>query len=268
MMKVRTMQKICNIPEYYAIEPRKRPRTFAGLMKHVQRKGGFWCLSQKNEETGEINEQWLENVLTDNGALSAWKNSINYAASAVSVFNQIAIDTAAGVTTLQTALTNGQTGITSLSVAALPGAIASGSSVIIGAGTGQTQTVTTTAIANAGATSITVSSFTANAAYAVGSNVAPQPNASDNPSSLSGTVAYSGALPSGDFSYSGSGTGNRQVQVQYTFSTSTTAGNYTEAWVTNANPVVSNATAVHLIFNSPLAINSTTSGTVTIIEKM
>lgn len=73
-------------------------------------------------------------------------------------------------TQLTTGLTNGQTGITSLAVQALPEAIASGTSLTIGSG-GTTQTVTTSANAAANATTISVTSFTANAAYATGTSV-------------------------------------------------------------------------------------------------
>lgn len=76
-------------------------------------------------------------------------------------------------TTLTTGLTNGQVGVTSLAVAALPTDIPTGATVVIGSG-GTTQTVTTSAAAVAGATSIAVTSFTSNAAYAIGSAVAAQ----------------------------------------------------------------------------------------------
>ena len=72
-------------------------------------------------------------------------------------------------TTLETALTSG-TAYTSLSVAALTGAIAAGDTLTIGTGS-TTQTVTSSAAAAAGATTIAVVSFTANAAYAIGTAV-------------------------------------------------------------------------------------------------
>lgn len=73
-------------------------------------------------------------------------------------------------TTLTTALTNGQTGIISLAVTALPIAVTSGNSIRLTNGS-STQTVTASANAAVNATSISVNSFTANAAYAVGSEV-------------------------------------------------------------------------------------------------
>lgn len=72
-------------------------------------------------------------------------------------------------TTLETALVDG-TAYTSLSVAALTGAIASGDTITIGTGS-STQVVTASAAAVTGATAIDVNSFTANAAYAIGTDV-------------------------------------------------------------------------------------------------
>jgi hypothetical protein len=229
---------------------------------------GLWCLKTSDKYTGEIiKEVWTKNIVTDNGATAMLKNTWNNAGSAVSIFNQIAISAQAGSTTLQTALTNGQTGVTSLTVAALPASIPSGTTLTIGYGTGTTQNVTTSALANSGATSITVTSFTANAAYAVGTNVVPVPTTSDNPSSVSG-AQYSGGLSSGAFTFSGTGAGNRQVVITYTFNGgSFTAGNYTEAYTCNVNPIVSGSTASHLI-TTPMALNSTTNLTVTITEKV
>jgi hypothetical protein len=235
---------------------------------------GLWRVCTQDAYTGEITqEQWLENLVTDVGGLALWQRLTGVASSVPSAFNQLVVTTNAGVTTLTTALTNGQSGITSLAVAALPGAIASGVSLVIGAGSGQTQTVTTNGSASAGATSITVNSFTANAAYAISTNVAPQPAAGDNPSSLGGTTATSGTLTTSTNTYSGSGTGNRQMQIAYTFSTTGTpaaaVGNYTEAWLTNTYPVSGTGqTAIHVIFNAPMAVNSGSTGPVTLVEKL
>lgn len=267
---------IVSIPDYWKFKSSLvlPPQNFQDLMERIEKPGGYWQLQSIDTYTGEvIQEAWLSNVLTDTGATAAWKNLINSSGSAVSIYNQIAITTAAGVTTLQSALTNGQSGITSLTVAALPGTIASGTTLTLGAGSGTTQNVTTSALASAGATSISVTSFTASAAFAIGTNVAPNPTTSDNPSSLSGTVSYSGALSAGAFTFSGTGAGNRQVQVQYTFSTTgspaATAANYTEAWLVNTNPVSGTGqTAVHLIFSAAQAISSSSQLQCTIIEKL
>lgn len=233
---------------------------------------GLWRVCSLDKYSGEIiQEQWLENLVTDNGGLATWKNLVGV--STVSAFNQLVVTTNAGVTTLTTALTNGQTGIVSLAVAALPGPIASGATLIIGAGSGQTQTVTTSASASAGATSISVNSFTSNAAYAIGTNVAPQPAAGDNPSSLGGTTSTSGVLTGTQVTFSGSGAGNRSMTIAYTFSTTgspaAAVGNYTEAYLCSAYPVTATGqTAIHVIFNAPMAINSTSTGPISVVEKI
>lgn len=79
----------------------------------------------------------------------------------------LAVEWANPVTTLTTALTNGQTGITALAVAATPEPIPSGTSIQLGTG----QTVTTSASTAAGATSIPVTSFTASQAYGIGTGL-------------------------------------------------------------------------------------------------
>lgn len=258
------------IPDYHKLTG-VRPRGFDEFCNMFEAHNGplgLWELKSFDARTGEILKRiWTKNVVTDNGATAMLKNTWNNAGSAVGIMNQIAVDAQQGSTTLTTALTNGQTGVTSLAVAALPAAIGSGVSLTIGYGTGQTQTVTTSASASSGATSISVTSFTSNAAYAIGTNVVPVPTTSDNPSSVSG-AQYSGALSSGAFTFSGTGAGNRQVVISFTYTAgSFTAGNYTSAWTTNANPIVSNSTATHLI-TTPMALNNTTSLTITITEKV
>lgn len=81
-----------------------------------------------------------------------------------SLLNQV------NATTLTTALTNGQAGIVALAVAALPFAAAAGATFELVSG-GNTQIVTLSAAAAAGATSLSVVSFTANAAYPIGAAV-------------------------------------------------------------------------------------------------
>jgi len=78
-----------------------------------------------------------------------------------------------GVATLKTAITNGQTGISSLSLNSLPTAVASGDPIVVGTGN-QTQTVYASAAigASSSPTSIPLSpSFTATNAYPVGTSV-------------------------------------------------------------------------------------------------
>ncbi|MEI6607394.1 MAG: hypothetical protein WCP35_18945, partial [Verrucomicrobiota bacterium] len=78
---------------------------------------------------------------------------------------------APAATTLGAALASG-TAYTTLTVAALPVAVTSGQVITINNGT-TTQNVVASAAASAGATSITVTSFTANAVYGVGSTTTP-----------------------------------------------------------------------------------------------
>jgi len=78
---------------------------------------------------------------------------------------------APAATTLGASLASG-TAYTTLTVAALPVAVASGQVITISNGV-TTQNVVASAAAIAGATSITVTSFTANAAYALGSATTP-----------------------------------------------------------------------------------------------
>lgn len=261
---------LVSVPEYWA-NPIK-PRNFQDFcdMYDARDHGslGLWEIKRFNRDGKTLSRLWLKNVITDTGATAMLKNTFNNAGSAVSIFNQIAITTNAGSTTLTTALTNGQTGVVSLAVAALPAAIPSGTTLTVGFGSGQTQNVVTSALASAGATSISVTSYTSNAAYAIGTNVVPVPTTSDNPSSLGGTVAYSGALPGGDFTFSGTGLGNRQVVIVYTFAAGSTTGNFTEAWMVNTNPVgATGETAVHAIFVAQ-PVNSGAGATITMTEKV
>jgi len=91
-----------------------------------------------------------------------------------STVNRAPLTLAAGTcaTTLTTALVSG-TPVTSLAVAALPQTIASGSTVQIGVGTTGTDVATLSAQANAGATSLSVTSYTPSASWAIGTSVAP-----------------------------------------------------------------------------------------------
>src|SRR5207248_2847960 len=81
-----------------------------------------------------------------------WNNDVNHSGT---------------VGTLSTAISSGQV-VTSLSVSPLQIALSSGNTITLIAANGSRQQVTASANASAGATSITVTSFTANAAYATG----------------------------------------------------------------------------------------------------
>lgn len=246
---------------------------------------GLWCLKQINKYSGEVEvEQWRKNALLDTGALGALKNAFSAAGAVVAPFNQIAITTACGATTISGALVSGTqygptNGTYSLNVSALPAAIAATTGgvatvLLLGNPFGQFQLLTLAAAASASATSITVNTFVANANYSAATSLVPQANEAENPSALSGTVSYSGTLST--FTYSGSGKGNRQVYMPVTFTTtntgqpggSATTGSYTEAWCINHNPV--NAVGqcgVHVTF-APMTVNGSSNFQVNVVEKI
>lgn len=227
---------------------------------------GLWEVVQWDPKTGRARKRvWSNKVLTDQGALNVLSGVINNAVASAA-FNNLYINNNDGSTTLTTALTNGQTGVTSLAVAALPAAIPSGTQIQIGYGTGQTQTVTTSASAAQGATSISVTSFTSNAAYAIGTAVVPVPQVTDNPTNTnlkanqsSVVEQYSGNLSSGAFTNSGaaSGAGNRWVQVAFVFKNSTNGGstangNYTSQWLVNVSSAATTNNYVDHNINTPM----------------
>jgi len=99
-------------------------------------------------------------------------------------------------TTLTTALTAGQSGVTSLAVTSLSAAIASGELITIGSGS-TIQTVTAAAVAAFGATSISVQSFTSTYAQPVGSTVfgAAATLSTVAPVRSDGTVSATASVP-------------------------------------------------------------------------
>jgi hypothetical protein len=252
-------------------------------MKHIHRQGGFWQIITRDTETGEIiQENWACNAITDNGALSLFKNTMNASSAGVAVANIIAVDQSLGYTTLATTISSGGT-VTSITVGALTGpTIPSGSKLLIGAGGSTTLLVTTSAAITGAGTYSVVSTAGPSSSIASGANIRYDYSGvpTTDASSLSSPVSYTAALPSGQFTISGSGVGNRQMQVtnsgNYVFSTSAnsnpstaTAASYTAAWLVNASPVASTSnTFVHVAFDAPLVINSTTTGTVVITEKL
>jgi hypothetical protein len=104
-------------------------------------------------------------------------NGLNALASQVqTLITYVAVGTGAG--TLASGLTINNT-YTSLTLATgVPALIPSGTSLTIINGS-TTQTVTTSAVTAQGATTISVSSFTANATYPIGSGVVNTPSATD-----------------------------------------------------------------------------------------
>jgi hypothetical protein len=273
----------CSVPEYWALPPRRRPRTLEGLLKLVQRKAGIWCIQQINKITGEVEMmQICENCITDNGATSMWKNTMNASSAGIAVANIIAIDQSLGYTTLATTIASGGT-VTSITVGSLTGpTIPSGTKLLIGAGGATTLLVQTSAAITGAGTYSVVSTAGPSSSIASGANIRYDYSAvpTTDVSSLSSPVAYTAALPSGQFTFSGTGNGNRQMQVtntsNYVFSTTANSNpsvaptaNYTAGWLVNANPVTSTSnTFIHVVFDSPLPVSSTTTGTCQISEKV
>jgi len=253
-----------------------KPRNFDDFSRMYSARengpAGLWEVVQVDAKSGKAKKRtWSNKILTDQGALNILTAAINNAVPAA-VFNNIYINNNDASTTLTTALTNGQTGVTSLAVAALPAAIpttypspanASNSQAMIGFGTGQTQTVTTAA-ASQNATSITTTSFTSNAAYAIGTAVVPIPNIAENPSNAnlkanqsSVLEAYSGNLSSGAFTGSATtGAGNRSMQVVWVAKNATNGGSvsngsYTTFWLVNVSSAAAAGNYVDHLVNVP-----------------
>lgn len=257
------------LPDYWQLPEAERPNTLQGIMEVVAKAHEcIWEFKNYNKRTGRVNQRLLaKNVITDNGGISLLKNLWNSSGSAVSIMSHVVASPNGCSTTLTSA--TGTSAITTLSVAALPAAIANGATMTIGYGGGTTQTVTINNSGgySAGATSLTVNSFTPSINYPIGTALVAIPSVTDNPSSVSGSVD-SGALSSGAFTYNATtGTGNRNVVIAATLvGTTGNAGNYTEAYTSNAGTIASNSTASHVIFPA-FVLNGTTSESVTLTEK-
>ena len=287
------IQELINIPEYWE-QRRVRPRGYVDLCEMIEPKRGepvgIWMWEQWDPRTGRVKRREItKNVITDNGAIQLFKCGITNAVPAA-VFNNILITNNSGSSTLTTALTNGQTGVTSLALAAIPAAIplnypspanANATTVLVGYGTGQTQVVTVNAAAAQNATSLTVVSYTSNAAYAIGTAVVPQPHVQENPSNANLTAnatsalsQYSGNLSAGAFTYNQTtGAGNRNVVVTFVFANSTNGGTtptgfYTDAWLVNvSSAAAANNYLAHEI-NTPQRVDNNNNVTVTLTIKI
>lgn len=289
---------LVNHPDYWRSSV--KPRGFAAFCEMVDTQGkitGIWEWKQWNPKTGEVlKREWTKNVVTDHGAVNILGSAMANASNA-SQWNNILLTNNSGSTTLTTALTNGETAVTSLAVAAIPAAIpldypapisSTVTQLTVGYGTGQTQVVSMNGAASELATSLTTVSYTSNAAYAIGTNVVPLPNVGENPSNANLTAnattalsQYSGNLASGAFTYNATtGAGNRNVVISFTFANSTNGGttsngNYTDAWITNVSSGASNATTGIFVgnyiaheINTPLSISNTSNVTVTLTIKL
>lgn len=292
------VQELINIPEYW--QTSVRPRGFGELCDMVETQGkpvGIWCLEEWNPKTGEVTRRQInKNVVTDNGAVNILASAIANASNA-NPWNNLYINNNAGSTTLTTALTNGQTGVVSLAVAAIPAAIplnnispATGvTQILVGYGTGQTQTVSMNGAAALNATSLTTVSYTSNAVYAIGTAVVPLPNVGENPTNANlkvnqtGTVVeqYSGVIASGGFTYSATtGAGNRSVTVVFVFKNatnggSTANGNYTDCWLVNVTSAAANTTTGLFVgnyiaheINTPMRVDNSNNVTATVVIKI
>jgi len=261
-----------NDPNYWACPV--KPRGYLAWTEMYEGTGGaagLWEVIQFNPRTREIVQRiWNPQIVTDQGANYMLQRAFNSSsASLPALFNNLLITNNSGSTTLTTALTS-SSNYTSLSVAALPAAIPSGTTLQIGFGTGTTQNVTTSGSTAQGATSITVSSFTANASYSIGAKVVPVPQVTDNPSSgtltsnaSSPLTAYSGNLSTGAFTYTPTtGTGNRTALGQFEFDNATNGGStsngiYTDIWAVNVSSgATTNNYLDHAINNQMTVDNS------------
>lgn len=285
-----TERFLVSSPDYWR-SPVK-PRGFAEFCDMVETRGrpvGLWELIQWDPKTGEIQTRvWNTNVITDNGAVNILASAIANASNA-NPWNNILITNNSGSTTLTSALTANATNVTSLSVAAVPAAVPSGTVLQLGYGTGTTQNVTTNGATSQGATSITVNSFTVGSSgFAVGAAVVPVPQVTDNPTNAALTSnassplsQYSGVISAGSFIYSATtGAGNRSVTVTLTFKTaanggSTTAGNYTDSWLVNVTSGASNATTGLFVgnyvahdINVPMRVDNTNNFTANMVLKI
>lgn len=263
--------------EYWDLPKSRRPQTLqevCDMLLPLPGIRGIWEVTASDARTGEILERNIyKNSITDNGAQYAIGNLFASSGAAYSPMNYMCISTDAGSTSLTTALTSGQTGVTSLAVAALPASIPSGTTLKLDYGNGSQETCVTTALANSGATSISVGSFTGSGgsvvyAHSIGATVVPVAAVTDNPSS-SPTGAQYLSLASGDFgSISGSGIGNRTRTITKKFpGASTTAGTYTWCRLANANPIVSGAVGASCIVPQAV-INGSTDQTFVVTIKL
>jgi hypothetical protein len=266
------MQRLVNIPEYWTVPADERPTTFAAMIALLQQQhkdiSGHWMRQSTDARTGEVlDEVWSHNVITDNGGMAAIKNAFAATGSTIGVFNVMAIAQDAGSCKVGAGGISAGTP-TTLTITGLGANLSNGSQVIAGYGIANATTFTLGASASSGATSLTVSGGTVpSGGIPAGADIVPVALATDNPGSLS-SAAYL-ALTSPDFVYTaGSGSGNRTVTVTKKFpGASTTAGTYTSARLSNANPVASGSVGATL-FLPQATINSTTDQTYVFVIKI
>jgi hypothetical protein len=279
------MTIICSIPEYVACPDDCKPQSVNELLEEIRRPIGLWSIKAISKKTGKIlQEQFCENNYTDNGVTAMFKALAGPSSITASPANIIAIDASLGWTTINGSIASGGT-LTSINVNALTGpTIPSGTQLVINPGGGNASlTITTSAnitgagtfsiVSTSGPASLIPSGSSVRYAYSV------VPTA--DPSSLSSPVSYTAPMATSQFTYpilpSQTGYGNRIIHITnnsaYLFSTTgnppTTVGNYTCAWLCNANPVASNtATFVRVAFDTQLIISSSVNGQIDIYERL
>jgi len=258
-----------------------QPQNFEDFLSHIHRPGGFWQVLTRDKLTGEILvEQWFEHNWPDNGVSQMYDPVLR--ASATTQFppaNIMVISQTLGFTTLAANIAAGGT-VTSIQVGALTGpTIPSGTKLMIDP-TGQAFNVTLTqSITGAGTFTVTstpgpVSQINSGAAVRYDYTAVP----TADPSAISAPVSYTSALSSGQFTKTiTTGYGNRQIQVNnssaFIFSTTgspaATAASYTEAWMSNTNPIsANNQTVLRCALDALAVVNSTTTIQINISEKL
>jgi hypothetical protein len=264
-------QRLVSIPEYWQLPEADRPTTFPEMIDVLLRMkkeiSGHWQRLVTDSVTGEIlQEVWAQNVITDNGALNALKNIFFSTGGTITVYNVMGIAPDAGSCKTSSSISAGS--ITSVPITGLAASIPSGTQIKIGYGIANETLATTSSLTSSGATTIAVTSVTIpSGGIPAGADVVPVPLVTDNPSSLSSAAYLS--LASGDYAYTaGSGSGNRVCTVTKKFpGASTTAGTYTSARLSNANPVASGSVGATL-YLPQATINGSTDQTFVFVIKL
>jgi len=261
--------KFVALPAYWEAPVKHRPKSLVEIYDKLAKPHEcLWEFKTTYKKTGEVIERSIhKNVITDKGAIAMLKNTWNNAGSAVGIFNRFHLSPNGCATRITGA--TGTSAITTLAVESLPAALADNDQLTLGYGGANEQTVQVNNGAGyaIGATSITVDSFTPAINFPANTALVANPKYTDNPSSVSNTVD-SGALAGGDFTFTETtGLGNRQVAIHKIITGTTgNAGQYTEAYTSNAATIATNATASHLIFPAKV-LNDETNQDITIVEK-
>src|SRR5437899_684552 len=196
--KTKRLRSGLHLPEFkYIAVPgywrnKQKPISFEEVVSRSARHQCIWQLENWDANSGELYERSCHhNVITDNGGISLLKNLWNSSGSAVAIMSHVVVSPNGASSKLSAA--TGTSAITSLSINALPAALANGATLTLGYNGTNPTTVTLTALAALSATSLTVASFTPAINFPIGTAICAIPSVTDNPSSVSGPVD-SGAL--------------------------------------------------------------------------